>query len=426
MTRWFYSLLLHLLLPLLLLRLYWRGRQAPGYRANPGQRFGFARNLPPGGIVVHAVSLGETLASQPLVNALLKDHADLPLIVTNTTATGAERTRALWADRVTQCFLPYDYPWAVRRFLDRTRPRLFVVMETELWPNLLHELARRRVPVLLANARLSDRSARGYSRISGLTRPMLQCLTALAAQDDATAGRFAALGMPSSRITVTGSLKFDLALPADLPQRVEVLRDEWRLGGRPVWVAASTHEGEDAVVLDVFRQARLRFPTLLLILVPRHPERFERVAELLQKQDCRYVRRSLGQVVTPDTEVLLGDSMGELLLWLGLADVAFVGGSLVAVGGHNPLEPAALSVPVLTGPVMFNFQQITDTLAQAGALVQAEDALSLLARLTEWLSAPEQARAAGAAGAAVVAANRGALARHLMLVSRLLSGSSPA
>lgn len=421
MTRWFYSLLLHLLLPLLLLRLYWRGRQAPGYRANPGQRFGFSRNLPSGGIVVHAVSLGETLASQPLVNALLKDYAGLPLIVTNTTATGAERTRVLWADRVTQCFLPYDYPWAVRRFLDRTRPRLFVVMETELWPNLLHELARRQVPVLLANARLSERSSRGYGRISALTQPMLQCLTALAAQDEDTARRFAALGMPESRMTVTGSLKFDLTLPADLPQRVGGLRADWQLAGRPVWVAASTHEGEDAVVLEVFGQARRRFPNLLLILVPRHPERFERVAELLQKQDCRYVRRSLGQAVTTDTQVLLGDSLGELLLWLGLADVAFVGGSLVPVGGHNPLEPAALAVPVLTGPVMFNFQQITETLVQAGALAQAEDAFSLLARLTEWLSAPEQARAAGAAGAAVVAANRGALARHLKLVSRLLT-----
>ncbi|RZU35394.1 3-deoxy-D-manno-octulosonic-acid transferase [Fluviicoccus keumensis] len=421
MTRWFYNLLLHVLLPFILLRLYWRGRRAPGYRENRLQRFGMAPGLPSGGLVVHAVSLGETLASQPLVNALLKDYPELPLTVTNTTATGAERTRALWSGKVAQCFLPYDFPWAVRTFLNRARPRLFIVMETELWPNLLHELKQRGIPVLLANARLSERSARGYGRVSGLTRPMLQCLSMLAAQDADTARRFGGLGMPESRTTVTGSLKFDLTLPDNLEERAAALREAWRLTGRPVWVAASTHEGEDAVVLEVFRQVRLRFPELLLILVPRHPERFDRMADLLQKQDWRYVRRSLQQPVAADTQVLLGDSVGELLLWLTLADVAFVGGSLVGVGGHNPLEPAALSVPVLTGPVMFNFQQITDTLIQAGALVQASDALELQARLTEWLSAPEQARAAGAAGARVVADNRGALSRHMALVSRLLS-----
>lgn len=426
MTRWFYNLVLHLLLPFVILRLFWRGRKSPGYRENIGHRFGRQAGLPAGGLVVHAVSVGETLASQPLVNALLQDYPELPLLVTNTTATGAERSRALWGNRIAWCYLPYDYPWAVSAFLDHVRPRLFVVMETELWPNLMAELQRRHIPVLLANARLSERSARGYAKVAGLTKPMLQALTALAAQDAGTAQRFASLGMPQDKITVTGSLKFDLALPPELEQRATALKAEWQLSGRPVWVAASTHEGEEAAVLEIFRRLQARFPNLLLVLVPRHPERFDRIADLLQKQGWRYVRRSLQQPVALDTQVFLGDSMGELLQWLALADVAFVGGSLVDVGGHNPLEPAALSVPVVTGPVMFNFQQITDILITAGALVQAADTDRIETCLSQWLLHPEQAKQAGAAGAAVVAANRGALSRHMALVSRLLSESEAA
>lgn len=424
MTRWVYILLLHLLLPLIVLRLYWRGRRAPGYRDNPGQRFGRHADLPAGGILLHAVSLGESLAAQPLVGALLRDYAGLSLTVTNTTATGAERTRALWGGRVTQCYLPYDFPWAVRAFLDRARPRLFIVMETELWPNLLHELHRRQIPVLLANARLSERSARGYARIHRLSRPMLRAITALAAQDEDTAARFVALGMPPDRVSVTGSLKFDLTLPPDLPERARRLRMEWSLANRPVWVAASTHEGEEAAVLDVFRQLRQAFPDLLLMLVPRHPERFDGIADLLQRQGWRYVRRSLQQPVMADTQVFLGDSMGELLLWLAVADAAFVGGSLVDVGGHNPLEPAALAVPVVTGPVMYNFQQITDSLSATGALVRVGDTEALTRVVRGWLADPAAARRAGEAGARFVEANRGALARHMTLVSRLLSGGT--
>lgn len=424
MTRWLYTLILHLLLPLVLLRLWWRGRQSPGYSEHVGQRFGRHERLPAGGIVVHAVSLGETLASQPLVNALLRDHPELPLIVTNTTATGAERARALWGGKAVQGYLPYDYPWAVSAFLDRARPRLFIIMETELWPNLMAELGRRGVPVLLANARLSERSAAGYGRVGGLVRPMLGAMTALAAQDEATADRFRTLGMDPSRISVTGSLKFDLTLPSGLRENAAALRAGWRLEGRPVWVAASTHEGEEAAVLDAFRRLLPQFPDLLLMLVPRHPERFERIADLLRRQEWRYVRRSAGQPVGPDTQVFLGDTIGELLLWYALAEVAFVGGSLVAVGGHNPLEPAALARPVLMGPHIFNFQQIGDTLAAAGALRQVADAAELERAVSQWLRDRAGALAAGAAGAQVVEASRGALSRHLALVDRLLAGGA--
>lgn len=423
MTRWLYTLLLHLLLPLVLLRLYWRGRRAPGYSANIGQRFGRHTGFAPGGIVLHAVSLGETLAAQPLVNALLKDYPDRPLTITNTTATGAERARALWAGKAGQCFLPYDFPWAVSAFLDRLQPRLFIIMETELWPNLMAELARRRIPVLLANARLSERSARGYARIAGLVTPMLRSLTVLAAQDEATAARFRQLGLPETRLSITGSLKFDLSLPPDLSQRTADWRRQWSLEGRRIWIAASTHEGEEEAALAAYRRLLAEFPSQLLILAPRHPERFDRIAELLRKQGLRYVRRSLQQPVSPDTQVFLADSVGELLQWYALADIAFVGGSLVGVGGHNPLEPAALAKPVLTGPHMFNFQQITETLAAAGALRQVADTAALTEAVRNALAHPAEASAAGAAGAAVMAASRGALSRHMALVSVLLSGA---
>ena len=420
MARWIYNALLHLLLPLVYLRLWWRGRAVPAYVQNLEQRFGGHRRMPPHAILIHAVSLGETLASQPLVNALLKAYPDIPLIITNTTATGAERTRALWGERVTQCYLPYDYPWAMRRFLDHCQPRLVIVMETELWPNLLAQLAQRRIPVLLANARLSAKSAAGYGKIRLLMTPMLEALSVVAAQDQDTAKRFLALGAPAGVVTVTGSLKFDLTIAADLHERAVEFRTAWQLQQRPVWVAASTHDGEDGIVLDAFKQIRRQFAGALLILVPRHPERFDKVAELVQKQGFTLARRSLQQPVDENVAVFLGDSMGELLLWLALADVAFIGGSLVNVGGHNPLEPAALAVPIVTGPVMFNFQQISDSLRAAGALVQAADSAELAQAVGDWLQHPEHKRQAGQAGLKVVEANRGALAKHLAIIDTLL------
>ena len=244
-------------------------------------------------------------------------------------------------------------------------------METELWPNLLALAQRKKIPVLLANARLSAKSAEGYSKIQGLMTPMLQALSVLAAQDQDTAQRFLDLGAPATTVQVTGSLKFDLTLPDNLAERALELKQQWQLDGRPIWVAASTHDGEDEIVLAAFKHIQQQFNQALLMLVPRHPERFDNVAELITKQGFSMARRSQQQAVTPDIEVFLADSMGELLLWLAVADVAFVGGSLVNVGGHNPLEPAALAVPIVTGPTMFNFKQITEILLQAGAVKQA-------------------------------------------------------
>lgn len=421
MTSWRYNFLLHLLLPFVYLRLLWRGRTTPTYAQNIEQRFGGHKKLPQGGIVIHAVSLGETLASQPLVNALLTQYPNLPLIITNTTATGAERARALWGDKVHQCYLPYDYSWAMRRFLEHSRPKLIIVMETELWPNLIDQAKQLTIPVVLANGRLSAKSATGYGKIPSLVTPMLQALTVLAAQDQDTAQRFQDLGASENSIQVTGSLKFDLTIPDDLTLRADELKQQWQLHTRPIWVAASTHEGEDEIVLTAFKQIQQQFNNALLILVPRHPERFDKVADLIAKQGLSIARRSQQQAITPEVSVFLGDSMGELLLWFALADVAFVGGSLVNVGGHNPLEPAALAVPIVTGKTMFNFKQITDILLQAGALQQGQDAVELAKIVCEWLANPEQKQKDGQAGLAVVNANKGALKKHLAIVEGVLA-----
>ena len=250
MTSWRYNLLLHVLLPFVYLRLLWRGRTTPAYAQNIEQRFGGHKNLPKHGIVIHAVSLGETLASQPLVNALLAQYPDMPIIITNTTATGAERARALWGNKVYQCYLPYDYSWAMGRFLTNSQPRLVIIMETELWPNFLAQAHDKKIPVLLANARLSEKSAAGYAKVESLIKPMLHSLSVLAAQDQDTAQRFIDLGAATEIVQVTGSLKFDLSIAEDLPQRALELKQQWQLNGRPIWVAASTHESEDAIVLD--------------------------------------------------------------------------------------------------------------------------------------------------------------------------------
>ena len=420
MTSWRYNFLLHLLLPFVYLRLLWRGRTTPAYAQNIEQRFGGHKKLPQGGIVIHAVSLGETLASQPLVNALLTQYPNLPLIITNTTATGAERARALWGDKVHQCYLPYDYSWAMRRFLEHSRPKLIIVMETELWPNLIDQAKQLTIPVMLANGRLSAKSAAGYGKILSLVTPMLQALTVLAAQDQDTAQRFQDLGASENSIQVTGSLKFDLTIPDDLTLRADELKQQWQLQTRPIWVAASTHEGEDEIVLTAFKQIKQQFNNALLILVPRHPERFDKVADLIAKQGLSIARRSQQQAITTEVSVFLGDSMGELLLWFALADVAFVGGSLVSVGGHNPLEPAALAVPIVTGMTMFNFKQITDILLQAGALQQAANSQELAGVVCDWLNNPEQKQQAGQAALQVVNANKGALAKHLAIVEGLL------
>jgi len=305
-ARFLYSLLVHLLLPLVLLRLLWRGLRAPEYRRRWRERFGMGIPAQSGGLWVHAVSVGETLAAAALVDAWRAAHPGEPVFVSTMTPTGSARVRAIWGVTVGHAYAPYDLPWAWLLFLRRVRPRVLVIMETELWPNMLAAARAHGIPVVLANARLSERSARGYGRAGWLTRPMLQNLALIAAQDQATASRFQALGVPASRVSVTGSIKFDITPPPDLHDRALALRAAWQLEGRPVLVAASTHEGEDGVLLAAFAGLRQRHPSALLILVPRHPERFDSVARQVVEQGLSLKRRSRQEAVVPDTAVFRG------------------------------------------------------------------------------------------------------------------------
>lgn len=418
-ARLLYSLLLYLLLPAILLRLCWRALRAPAYARRWGERFGHV--TPPGGplVWVHAVSVGETLAAVPLIRRLLRDHPDIRLLVTTTTPTGSERVRAQFGAQVAHCYAPYDFPHTVRRFLNRARPALLIVMETELWPNLLHACARRGIPVVLANARLSARSAAGYARVRALTTPMLASLTRVAAQTSADGERLQALGLAADKLCVTGNIKFDLELDPGLRRRAAALRAAWGGSGRPLWLAASTHAGEDEAVLAAHRALLARRADALLVLVPRHPERFDGVHALCRREGFETLRHSQGQPPGLHTQVLLGDTMGELLAFCGAVDLAFVGGSLVPVGGHNLIEPAAWGQPVLAGPHLFNFAEAAALLGAGGGLRICADGEALAAAVIELLCDPGRRAAMGAAARAVAETNRGALDRLQDLIDPL-------
>ena len=425
MNRYLYSLLFHFCLPLIGLRLAWRAWRAPAYARRIGERFALLPPLRPGGIWVHAVSVGESIAAAPLVRELLARYPDLPITLTCMTPTGSERIRALFpeaqfAGRVQHCYLPYDLPWAAARFLKQARPKLAVIMETELWPNYIHQCALRGIPVALANGRLSARSARGYGRFAKLTAPMLAELNLLAVQTQVEAERFIALGARPEAVEVTGSIKFDQQVDAEVSARASALRGQWQAKQRPVWIAASTREGEDALVIQAHRRLLASQPDALLILVPRHLERFDTAATQLREAGLTFVRRSSGEAVGPDVQVLLGDSMGELMFLYALADIAFVGGSLVETGGHNPLEPTALGLPVIMGPHRFNFLEITAQLLERGALSEVADADALGDQVAMLLSNPARAAEMRDAGLAVLKANQGALERLLNGLGRLL------
>jgi len=421
-----YTLLLYLAVPALLLRLLWRSIRAPAYRDRWRERLGgYATPPRPAEVWVHAVSVGEVQASQPLIRHLLGRDDSAGVIVTTTTPTGAARLRELFAARVQHAYTPFDLPPVVGRFLNLVRPRLVLVIETEIWPNMLAACNRRGIPVILANARLSARSARGYARLGRFTADTMGRFALIAAQSEDDAARFRALGVPGERIRVTGSIKFDLRLPASLLDRAEVMRRAWGTN-RPVWVAASTHEGEDELMLAAHRQVRRRLPSALLVLVPRHPERFDRVAALAQRDGWTLARRSLGAGCGDQCDVYLGDTMGELPMLLAAADAAFIGGSLVPVGGHNLLEAAALGVPVVVGPQVFNFAEITRLLVAGEGAVQVADVEGLARVLADWLGdAAERARI-GENGRRFVDRNRGALDRLIAVVDERLAAADEA
>jgi 3-deoxy-D-manno-octulosonic-acid transferase len=410
MMRALYTALVYLALPFLPLRLLWRGRREPGYREHIGERFGRYRAAPavrPPVFWIHAVSLGETRASVPLVEHAQRAFPAATILVTHMTATGRAAGRALFGERVVQAWLPYDAPFAVRAFLARWKPAAGLLMETELWPNVVALSAAAGIPLFLVNARLSERSAAGYARVSSLTRPMLAALTGVAAQSEADALRLAALGARTP--VVTGNLKFDLEVSAG----AQTLGREFKVlfgAHRPVFVAASTRDGEEALIADALRARPLPGGTLTVI-VPRHPQRFDVVAELLRSRGVPFVRRSDNAPVPIDVGVLLGDSMGELGAYYSAADAAFVGGSLLPLGGQNLIEPIAAGCPTIVGPHTFNFAEATRTAIAAGAAIEVADATALIGAVAALIEDPARRERMRAAAIAFHAAHRGAAER---------------
>ena len=422
LLRGLYSAALYLLAPVTIYHLIWRGfrhneyfhRWAERYAVYSPERHGHERQEPAGTVWVHAVSVGEVNAAAPLVNALRRDRPDLKLLVTTITPTGSQRVRALWGDTVEHVYLPYDLSGAVSRFLAHFRPRLALIMETELWPNLLFGCRDHDVPVYVLNARLSARSLRGYRVLAPLIARALRTVRHVAAQSHADATRFVRLGAPRGRVTEVGNLKYETAIPPG----VDALARDFasRAGDRPAWIAASTHEGEESAVVAMHARLRARRPGLLLLWAPRHPERFRAVAQLAVEPGWRVATRKLTH--WPDTadEVFVIDTLGELTAFYACAQVAFVGGSLQPVGGHNLLEPAAVGTPVVTGPHLHNFTEIARRMKGAGALCAEPDADAVGAALDRLLGDPAERARMAAAGTALVEEGRGALARTLELI----------
>jgi 3-deoxy-D-manno-octulosonic-acid transferase len=418
--RHVYTLLLYLLLPLVLLRLLWRSLRAPAYRQRWRERFGLFDNRPAaGGIWLHAVSVGEVQAIEPLVQHLCSVHPQLPITITTTTPTGSDRVRALFGESVFHVYYPYDIPLFINNFLQRVRPSILLMVETEIWPNLLTICQQQQIPSLLGNGRLSAKSARAYQRFGSFTRQTFQRITRLAVQSEDDARRFVEVGVPRERIRITGSIKFDMKIPASVLEQTQVLR---RFCGedRPVWVAASTHEGEDEQVLEAHRVIVQQLPNALLILVPRHPERFERVTAQARRMGFAVITRSSGERCDRNTSVFMGDSMGELPIFIGTSDAAFIGGSLVPTGGHNMLEASAQGVAVVFGPHVFNFPTIARLLLEEHAALQVSSSEELAQQILNWLGDASERSRYGENGRKVVEQNRGALGNLTELFEQML------
>ena len=410
--RGIYTLLLYALLPYVLLRLAWRALRQPAYLEHIPERFGYYKEKSGAPLIwLHAVSVGETRAAEPLIQALRARYPQHRILLTHMTPTGRETGEQVFGGNVLRCYLPYDYPGAVRRFLDHFRPRIGIVMETEIWPNLIHACGVSRIPFYLVNARLSEKSFLRYRRFPGFVRESLGGLAAVAAQGGDDAQRLSALG--ATNVTVTGNLKFDIEAPRDQLERGAT----WRAGyvaDRPVLLAASTRDGEEELLLSVLPDVAV--PGLLTVIVPRHPQRFEEVARLLAARGIRYQRRSGNAPIAPDTQIVLGDSMGELFAYYAACDVAFVGGSLLPFGCHNLIEACAVGKPVLIGPSTYNFAEAAELAVRVGAARQAPDAKTLVREATRLLQNRPEAQRMAQAALVFCAAHRGATGRTLDLL----------
>lgn len=402
-----------------------KGRKNNAYLQRWPERLGFYKHLPAleQSIWVHTVSVGETLAAIPLIRNLIELYPENSILVTSTTPTGSERVRAAFSEEVVDCYLPYDIPSAIKRFHKYFDPQIGIVMETELWPNLLRQCCLAKINVIVANARLSQRSAKGYQRFAFLSRNMLKDIAFISCQTEDDKKRFQSLGVAAKNMEVTGNIKFDLEFPEHLVQEGIQLRERIFAHNSKIWIAASTHRGEDEKVLAIHQRVLEQCPEAKLIIVPRHPERFEEVHEICQSTGLKLWRRSAGIPEKNDCDIFIGDSMGELLLFFAMSDCAFIGGSLVPRGGHNLLEAEAFACPVVVGPYTFNFSQATQLMVDAGAAIQTDEG-ELHFAIIHWLKDDASRIKAGETGREIVIQNKGALQQLLATIKRHLESNN--
>lgn len=418
--RFFYSLLFNLALPLIVLRLLWRSIKAPEYRKRWLERLGYYNNpVIPGVIWIHAVSVGEAEAVFPLIKRLLQNVPQANILVTTTTPTGSARVQAVLCNSVQHVYLPYDTPAIVNRFMRAFKPALAVVMETELWPNLFNYCGITNIPLYVINARLSEKSARGYCKLPGLIQPLLANIKQIAAQSQDDADRFISIGANPEQVTVTGNIKFDIEMAEATIHAGKQLKSGL-FKARFVWLAASTHQGEEQILLEIYPILKKDIPSLLLIIVPRHPERFLEVSDLIAQNKLVGITRTSNKPCTSDTDIYLADTMGELKMLYAAADVAFVGGSMMPVGGHNILEPAVIGIPVLFGPYMANFKEITQKVLAHKAAIQCADSKAIVWQVNRLYADPEYRNTLVANGVDFVRQNRGAIDKlYTLLLSEL-------
>jgi len=416
--RFLYTFLFTLFLPIILLRLYWRGFKAPEYRLRWSERLGFYQQPSQKNVIwFHAVSVGEAEAVFPLIKQFMLNTPQAQILITTTTPTGSARVKAVMGKTVEHVYLPYDVPFAVQRFLKHFQPKMAVIMETEIWLNLFLLTAKAKIPLFIINARLSEKSCQGYQKIPSLIQPALNSVTVIAAQTEVDTQRFKAIGACETQLQTLGNIKFDVSISEDVIRKGEKLRKE-QFSQRFVWIIASTHQGEEAIFLQLYPQLKKSIPELLLLLVPRHPERFNEVAKQVENQSLQLVKRSSGMNCAFQTEVYLADTMGELKMLYAAADVAFVGGSLFKhLGGHNVLEPAVQAIPVMFGGYMKHFKAIAEGLLNQHAAIQCSDTEEISAQLIKLYQQPEYRQQLAMRGKSFVEMNQGALTRVLQLLT---------
>ncbi len=416
--RFFYTGLFSLLLPVILLRLFWRGFKQRAYRQRWRERLGFFKQTYPAGVIwFHAVSVGEAEAAFPLIRRLKKQQPNTPVLVTTTTPTGSARVQAVLADSVCHVYFPYDIPVIINRFFQTFKPCMLVVLEKEIWPNLFRQCGKNQIPLLIVNARLSARSARSYRLIPSLVKPALAQVDRILAQTEEDRAHFVEIGADPEKVEVSGNLKFDIEIPDTVIEQGRQLKQEW-FSSRFVWIIASTHAGEETLFFEQYHALKKSIPELLLLIVPRHPERFDSVWRLAGQYALKTVKRSEKQLINADVDVYLADTMGELKMLYAAADVAFVGGSMVNVGGHNILEPLAIGVPVMFGPNMVNFKQISQNVLQQRAAVQCLSAAEAAEQLLKLYRQPEERQRMIEQGYRFIRQNQGALAKTFAVLQR--------